>query len=226
MADDQMAAFREAVGKLKATLEKGLDENSTMKVWSLSAVVEDLDNRSEAGRLLYQTVRPIFASASDPKIKDYVLGFDVALSQLALDGKELEFEAVLLDGTKINLKDYRGKVVLLDYWHTGCGPCISELPMMKNIYKMFHDKGFEIIAFSVDEDVEHLKKFVEKEQLLWLNASEVLSNKQNLADSRKKYDINAYPTTVLIGKDGKVIRGGARGMILIKELQKLFPLVN
>jgi thiol-disulfide isomerase/thioredoxin len=221
-AEDQLAAFRGEVAKLKETLEKELDENSIQKVWGLSMMLEDLDCRTEAGKLLYQTVRPIFAASDNPRINEYEIGFGIALNQLALEGLEFEFEAMLLDGTKIDLKDYRGKIVLLDYWATWCGPCIGELPMLKNVHKGYHDKGFEIIAFSVDEDVEHLKQFVEKEELPWLNASEVLSQKANLADSRQKYDINAYPTTVLIGKDGKVIRGDARGSILYKELRRLF----
>jgi len=221
-ADDQLTAFRGAVEKLKESLEKELDENSIQKVWGLSMMLEDLDCRTEASKVLFQTVRPIFAASDNPKINEYEISFGIALSQLALEGLEFEFEAVLLDGTKIDLKDYRGKVVLLDYWATWCGPCIGELPTLKNIHKAYHDKDFVIIAFSVDEDVEHLKQFIEKEELPWLNASEVLSKKANLADSRKKYDINAFPSTILIGRDGKVIRGDARSTILYKELRKLF----
>jgi len=221
-ADDQLSAFRGAVEKLKESLEKELDENSIQQVWGLSMMLEDLDCRTEASKVLYQTVRPIFAASDNPKINEYELGFGIVLSQLALEGLEFEFEAVLLDGTKIDLKDYHGKVVLLSYWATWCGPCIGELPTLKDIHKAYHDKDFAIIAFSVDEDMEHLKQFVEKEELPWLNASEVLSKKANLADSRKKYDINAFPTTILIGRDGKVIRGNARSTILYKELYKLF----
>ena len=93
---------------------------------------------------------------------------------------------------------------------------------MKAMYERYRDRGFEIIGFSADENVDHLGKFIEKEKLPWLNASEALSRRQNLADSRKKYEINAYPTPILIGKDGKVIRADARGMILAKELEQLF----
>ena len=70
--------------------------------------------------------------------------------------------------------------------------------------------------------MDALKAMIEKEELPWLNASEVLSKEKNLADSREKYNIIAYPTSILIGKDGKVIRADARGNILFQELQKLF----
>ena len=93
---------------------------------------------------------------------------------------------------------------------------------MKLIYEIYHDKGFEIIAFSVDEDLDALKAMIEKEELPWLNASEVLSKEKNMADSRTQYNIIAYPTSILIGKDGKVIRADARGNILFEELQKMF----
>ena len=220
-ADDPMAAFREAVKKLKKSLEQELDKDSIQKVWALSAITEDLEQRTETQRLLYQTIRPIFAASSDSEVNDYAIGFDVILHQLALDGEELEFEAVLLDGTKIDLKDYRGKVVLLDYWATWCGPCIGEFPILKQIYKGWHDKGFEIIALSVDEDLDALKAMIKKEELPWLNTSEKLSKEQNLPDSREKYKINSYPTSILIGKDGKVVRADAQGYILSQELQKL-----
>lgn len=221
-ADDPMETFRDDVKKLAESLKKQLDTDSIHKVGTLSSVAEEMDERVEASRLLLQTVRPIFAASKDEKISDYTIGFDIHLNALALIGQELEFEAVLLDGTKIDLKDYRGKVILLDYWNTGCGPCLGEFPMMKAMYENYHDKGFEIIGFSVDEDVEQLTTFIKKEELPWLNASEVLSKKQNLPDSREKYDINAYPTSILIGRDGKVIRADARGMVLAKELRELF----
>ena len=226
-AGDQLVAWREAVEKLKQSLtesleKKELDDNAFMRVSLFGNIAEEMESRTEAGKLLYQTVRPIFAASDNARVSNYAISFDIALSQLAREGLEFEFEAMLLDGTKIDIKDYRGKVVVLYYWATWCGPCIGELPGLKHTYEFFHDKGFELIAFSVDEDVEHLKQFVEKEELPWLNASKVLSKGANLADSREKYDIKAFPTTVLIGKDGKVIRGDARGWLLNQELRRLF----
>ena len=222
-ADDPFAAFQTKVEYLKKSLETELNENSWQQVSGLSQIAEEMDRRNEALRLLLATVRPIFKSSENEKIRDWVFGYDIQLKHLALEGVEFELEAVLIDGTKINLKDYRGKVVVLNYWATWCGPCLGDIPMLKRFYESWHEsRGVEFIGFSVDEDGEHLKKFVEKEQLPWLNASEVLSKKANLADSRKKYDIDSYPTTILITANGKVVRAGNGLYSIIREIGKLF----
>lgn len=222
-ADDPMAAFRKAVEEKKAELEKNLDKDWRRNIWALIGAAEKMERRGEALRYLYTTLRPVFAASKEDFAEEAVIVFDIELNQLALCGEELELEAVLLDGTKINLKDYRGKVVLLEYWFTGCGPCIGEFPNMTQAYEEWHEHGFEIIAFSTDEDLDALKAMIDKEKLPWLNASEKLSLERNLADSRKRYKIDAFPTSILIGKDGKVIRADARGGILNLELAKLLP---
>ncbi len=221
-ADDPMAAFRESVDQLKQSLNNDLNEDSYMKVFEWDDVASEMDNWPEAKLFLYQSVRPIFVASSDSEIQGRVVVFDLVLNQLALIGEEFELEAVLMDGAKIDLKDYRGKVVLVEYWNTGCGPCIGEFPALKNIYEAYHDKGFEIVAFSTDEDLDAAKAMIEEKQLPWLNAAEKLSKEQNLPDSRKKYNIIAFPTSILIGKDGKVIRADARSNVLYEELPKLF----
>jgi thiol-disulfide isomerase/thioredoxin len=222
-ADEPMAAFRKAVDEKKTELEKNLDKDSRMNLFPLEGTAEEMEQRADALRYFYTTLRPVFAACKEEFAKDDVEVYDMLLNALALIGKTLELEAVLLDGTKVDLKNYRGKVVLLEYWNTGCGPCIGEFPSMKRVYQAFHDRGFEIIAFSTDDDLDVLKAMIEKEQLPWLNASEKLSLAQKLPDSREKYKINAFPTSILIDREGVVVRADARGSILYQELNKLFP---
>ena len=222
-ADDPMAAFRKAVDEKKTEFEKQLDKDWLTHCYPLPVTAEMMEQRADALRYLYTTLRPVFAKRTEDFAVEAVLVFDLELNALALIGKTLELEAVLLDGTKIDLKDYRGKVVLLEYWNTGCGPCIGEFPTMKRVYEAFHDRGSEIIAFSTDDDLDVLKAMIEKEQLPWLNASEKLSLAQKLPDSRKKYNVNAFPTSILIDREGIVVRADARGSILFQELNKLFP---
>ena len=224
-ADDPLAAFQVKVEELKQSLEAELDENSRQKVFGLSQIAEEMDQRNAALRLLLTTVRPIYAASEDEEHNTFdVLGFDIRLRNLALEGVEFELETVLIDGTKINLKDYRGKVVVLDYWHTGCGPCVGDMPTLKTFYKNWHEeRGVELIGISADDDLDVLKAFIEKEQLAWPNASEKLSKEQNLPDSREKYNINAWPTTILIDQNGKVVRAGNGLYSVITQIWKLFP---
>ncbi|MCL2117985.1 MAG: TlpA family protein disulfide reductase [Planctomycetaceae bacterium] len=223
-ADDPLAAFQVKVEELKQSLEAELNEDSWLKVSGLSQIADEMDRRNEALRLLYTTVRPVFEASENEKIRDWVLGYDITLNHLALEGVEFELEAVLVDGTKIDLKDYRGKVVVLDYWATWCGPCIGDMPLLKTFYENWHrDRDVELIGFSVDDDLDALKAFIEKEQLAWPNVSGKLSQRQNLPDSQSKYNINAYPTTILIDQNGKVVRAGSGLYSIIREVGKLFP---
>lgn len=115
-----------------------------------------------------------------------------------------DFTFETIKGEKMKLSDFRGKFVLLDFWGTWCGPCVGEIPNLKNAYKEFKDKGFEIISISSDKmnggkDSEYLKKFTGEKEMVW---NHVLDS----GDIHKIYKIMHWPTLYLVDKDGKIIR--------------------
>ncbi len=118
------------------------------------------------------------------------------------------FEARSLDGKVIRLEDFRGKVVLLDFWATWCRPCLDQMPKLKKIYEAFAaNPRFAMIGMSVDWDLDKAKRFVADNGLKWPHAclgdmSESLIVKQ--------YGVGAIPTAILIGGDGKIIAGDLR----------------
>ena len=117
----------------------------------------------------------------------------------------MEFEALKLDGTKIDIRDFRGKVVLIDYWATWCGPCIASFPLVEKLYDEYHDQGFEVIAYSIDEDLDTLRDYEKKHSHPWISTSQQLTLDKGGREFSDYYGITGIPSYMLIGRDGKVI---------------------
>ena len=149
-----------------------------------------------------------------------------------LVGNEMVVEGLFLDKSEIDWSSYRGKVVLVDFWATWCGPCLGEIPNVEALYKKYHDAGFEVVGYSVDADLAKLEKFEEERKLPWKTASETLTRQANKDDGKEYeiiseyYGVTSIPTMVLVGKDGKVIDTNARGAHLRELLEKEFPEVK
>ena len=113
------------------------------------------------------------------------------------------FETQTLDGKPLKLADFKGKYVLLDFWATGCGPCLGQIPYLKAVYEAFgKDERFVIISLSLDEDAETAKKFVQENEVKWVQGF--------LGDWEKtpvptQYGVVGIPAIFLIGPDGKII---------------------
>ena len=137
------------------------------------------------------------------------------LLELKVKPMELKFTAV--DGREVDLTGHRGKVVLIDYWATWCGPCVAGLPEVIDLYGKYHDKGLEIVGISFDQDKDALVKFVEKKEMAW---AQYFDGKGWQNEYGRKYGINGIPTMWLIGKDGKVVDFEAR-QDLAEKLAKL-----
>ncbi len=137
-------------------------------------------------------------------------------------GQELELAGPTVEGEKFNLKRLRGKVVLIDFWATWCGPCVGEMPNVLRVYKRYHKDGFEVVGVSLDNSREALVQFLEAKEVAWPQiffpdkADEGWQN-----PLARKYAVNAIPSTVLVGREGKVVQVGVRGKALEPAVAKL-----
>jgi len=114
-----------------------------------------------------------------------------------------QFDVIALDGSSLALEDYKGKVVLLDFWATWCGPCIVELPNVIALYEEFHPKGLELIGISLDGDRAKVEAFIkENPGMAW---PQIFDGNAWEAEVAELYGVEAIPLTVLIGKDGAII---------------------
>ncbi len=126
-------------------------------------------------------------------------------------GKPFTAELTKLDNSALKLPDdLLGKVVVLDFWATWCGPCIEELPHMKELYASYHPKGVEFVGISLDQTKQQVERFVKDHGLEWIQTFSGLEKTQALAAS---HGIEGIPSLWVIGKDGKVISTEARARL-------------
>lgn len=122
------------------------------------------------------------------------------------------------DGGTLALSSLRGKVVLIDFWASWCGPCRRENPAVKAIYEKYKDKGFEIYGVSLDNDANKWKAAIAKDGLTWNHVSEL---KGWTSTAGKAYGVSSIPATFLIDEEGRIVKSGFRSHELETLLQQL-----
>ena len=126
-----------------------------------------------------------------------------------------DFSATDLDGNPISLQDYRGKVVLLDFWGVWCGFCIAEMPNLKRVYATYKDQGFDIIGVSLDDEASALRDYIKENDIQW---RQICSGERWEDDPlAQQYNITGVPSQWLIDRAGKLITHKARG----EDLERL-----
>jgi len=195
------------------------DQKTAMLVMQLAGALEQIPDGEAVAASALKTFGPILESSPDPKIKELGASFSGKLRLLELPGKPMAISGDLVDGKPFDLKSLSGKIVLVDFWATWCGPCVAEIPNMLEQYEKYHAKGFEVVGISLDEDKEKVDAFIAEHKIPW---PIIYAGKGWQDPTAQFYGISGIPQLILIGRDGNVITLNARGKKLGERLAELF----
>ena len=155
----------------------------------------------------YTVMAKTLSQSQDEKALRLVKLMEGIVRRLDLIGKQVKIEGKYLGGEPFDWAKYAGKVVLVDFWASWCGPCRREIPNMKKNYEKYHAKGFEIVGISLDHGRKPLEDFIKEQKIPW----PILYNDKGPSPATSYYGVFAIPTMILVGKDGKAVSTTARG---------------
>ena len=169
----------------------------------------------------------ITSFGQSPTVMEYKKYFDSYKAQrdagltLGIGKVAPDFEQLGTDQkTNIKLSDLRGKVVLIDFWASWCGPCRKENPNVVKTYAKYKDDGFTVMSVSLDTDKEKWLAAIKQDNLTWPNHVSDLRGWNNRVAAL--YEVKSVPFTVLIDQQGKIIKTNLRGEALESELQRIY----
>jgi thiol-disulfide isomerase/thioredoxin len=153
------------------------------------------DSEESKAREIYKR---ILAESPSTQAKQSAEGM---LKKMEALGKPLPIKFEAVDGRQVDISRMNGKVVLVDFWATWCGPCVAELPNVKKAYLDLHSKGFEIVGISLDRDKQRLTKFLADNEMAWPQYFDGLQWQNKISS---QYGINSIPSMWLVDKKGNL----------------------
>jgi thiol-disulfide isomerase/thioredoxin len=218
--------FAQLVDRLVAFLKQGpIDSDGARLAVDLGMAAEEHQKRDRA-IATYTELGTLMAASSDEKVHSTSATLLGAARRLDLAGKPFVLQGSTLGGRAVDLKKYKGKVVLIDFFATWCGPCREEIPNISKCYRAYRKRGFEVVGVSLDRDRKTIADFLDKEKYPWtvlLDQYEARGTDKSLATY---YGLFTIPQMILVGKDGRVLSIDVRGQRLNKALAEQFGPMN
>lgn len=187
---------------------------------ALGGVVTSLMTRNHINYIVFGERYCQMYEKEEPAITQQLQGL-INRAKTSIPGVEMpDFTQNGVDDKPINLKSLRGKVVLIDFWASWCGPCRRENPNVVATYNKYKDKGFDIMSVSLDSDKERWLAAIQQDGLIWKSHVSDLRGWQNVIAGQ--YAVSSVPQTLLIDREGKLIARNLRGEQLGEALKQIF----
>lgn len=146
------------------------------------------------------------------------LGFQSEAESLGVGAEAPIFDAKTVQGHPFSLSDARGKIIILEFWATWCGPCMPDIPHLKEIHSNYSEYDLQIVGVSLDSNSEILKDFLVEKEMEW---PQILQPNEWNDEITKLYNVYVIPRNFIIGPDGTILAKDKRGEELKKEVAKL-----
>lgn len=198
------------------------DENKLQMIMAVVDYVGDMPGGEPYAKRLLDATIPLYKNSGNEDLMSIVPMLEGIARRMGLPGHPMDITGTTLDGRPFDWASYRGKVVLVDFWATWCGPCRAEVPNVLKLYNAYHGKGFDVVGISLDKTPEEAQSYITATKIPWVT---LFSQDQNLRGWENPlatyYGITGIPRAILVDQQGNVVSMRARGKNLERELQKL-----
>lgn len=186
----------------------------------LAAAMIELQPNKEPARDTYELLDQLLKDDKREEMQSLRINLRAAIRRLDLLGNKLPLAAIAMDGKAIEIDDYAGKFVIVDFFATWCEPCVSEIPRLKKYEQQFGPRGLAVIGISLDSDEAALNAYLKAAELPW---PVIHDNDENpLNRLQMEFGVSQLPTVLLLNKEGTVVSLEARGSELDRLMQMLF----
>lgn len=186
-------AVIEKLYKMAEEFDKNYEKGQPGMTFQVGQIAEQYDTNQ--AKIIYQKIK----ETGNAEWKERAQG---SLNRLGMMGKPVPIQYTGVDGRKVDVSKLKGKVILVDFWATWCGPCVGEIPHVVETYDKYHKKGFEIVGISFDKSKDSLLQMTKEKGMTW---PQYFDGKQWDNDFGKKFGIMSIPTMWLIDKNGNLV---------------------